>query len=98
MKYLETKIRICVWFLLALLDPMPSLTSATWSATQNESYPGESPYRLHVHHLKRSQSWRATALVVSLLVDQRHSVYGKGRSCSILRSSAIQLIAGIWIV
>lgn len=36
----------CLWlFLLATLAPMPTLTSTTWSDTENEPSPEESHYR-----------------------------------------------------
>lgn len=47
---------------------MPLLTSVTCSATQNEPFPGESPYKSCVRHLERSQCWCVTTLTASLLV------------------------------
>lgn len=55
MEFLGSKSPYLWLFLLAILAPMPALTSVTWSEAENEPSAGESPYTSSVHSLKEAK-------------------------------------------
>lgn len=54
MEFLGSKSPYLWLFLLAILAPVPTLTSVTWSDAENEPFPGKS-YTSGVHSLKEAK-------------------------------------------